>query len=432
VRPAAVRAVATRGEARSEETTYRVVLVRCPPEARRALRLAFVDLDLPSPGALPVVVWEEAEAEPARRIALRLRDAGAEVAIVTSWGGAHCQAHPAELAGDRCSVCGTAVCLRCRSEAGDRVLCPVHRHRLDRRQRRVRVRQLFSLFLLAVFLFKVAGDSLEARDAALNPPVDVGIFQFVPPGQAYHPLVQAMNSRRLVAGRPRGILAIKDWFDAEYQRYSGSRREYLQLHIQGPWAEAVAPPALAGPEDGPLALMWRSLTYTRYWKQLARARQLEPDAFSSRVFVIYTDADGDAAAHSRGSEKGRLAVVHISLDEANPAYAAVTLAHELAHTLGATDKYDPAEFSAAYPEGYVEPYVRPLYPQRYAEIMAVDRPLARGVEAEIRDFDQARVGHRTAAELRWISDEQAAYFYHQEGTDPLDRLQQAPEVEEGG
>ena len=382
------------------------------------------------PHSLPVVVFMTDDRRRAEEVAGPLREAGASVVVVSGWDGrGFCGAHGAEYAHASCGVCDAAICRRCQLESAGRPLCPEHQHARARRSRRLRVRQLFAIFLFAVFLFKIGDRVLADRMVALEPPVEVGVFQFVPPGLAQHPLVRGMNQTQTEGRRPRGLLAIKEWYDAEYRRYTGSNREYLTLKLQGPWFTDVAPPPLATPDDGPLALMWRSLNYSRYWRTLARSRGVDPDDFGARLYVIYERSGDDVASHSRGSEKGRVAVVHIALDEENPTYAAITLAHELGHVLGATDKYEPDTFHSAYPEGYVEPYVRPLYPQRYAELMAVDRPLNHDVEAEVRVFDRVRVGHRTAAEMHWISEAQADYFYQQEGADPLDRLAADIDVE---
>ena len=61
----------------------------------------------------------------------------------------------------------------------------------------------------------------------------------------------------------------------------------------------------------------------------------------------------------------------------------------------------------SYPEGFMEPFQNPLYPQRFAEIMAVD---------------ELRIGYRTAADLGWIADEEADRFYQPPETTPEDLL----------
>ena len=54
----------------------------------------------------------------------------------------------------------------------------------------------------------------------------------------------------------------------------------------------------------------------------------------------------------------------------------VIITHEFPHTLGATDKYDPATNQPVYPDGYANSDLQPLVPQRFAEIMAGRTPVS--------------------------------------------------------
>jgi hypothetical protein len=64
-----------------------------------------------------------------------------------------------------------------------------------------------------------------------------------------------------------------------------------------------------------------------------------------------------------------------------------------------------------------------MYPQRFAELMAVDIPVSRDTEREPSSFDQIRLGHRSAAEMGWISQDQADSFYRGLGTTPDQQLE---------
>jgi len=79
------------------------------------------------------------------------------------------------------------------------------------------------------------------------------------------------------------------------------------------------------------------------------------------------------------------------------------ITHELLHTFGATDKYDPATGLPRYPDGFAEPELVPRYPQRLAEIMAGKMPLT-STEADLpENLGQERVGPLTAREIGWAS-----------------------------
>jgi hypothetical protein len=79
----------------------------------------------------------------------------------------------------------------------------------------------------------------------------------------------------------------------------------------------------------------------------------------------------------------------------------VVIAHEILHTLGATDKYNVATLAPLYPMGYAEPYRAPRWPQEFAEIMAGRIPVsAQDFEMPV-SLDEVLVGDATAAEIHW-------------------------------
>ena len=79
----------------------------------------------------------------------------------------------------------------------------------------------------------------------------------------------------------------------------------------------------------------------------------------------------------------------------------IVIAHELLHTVGATDKYDLATEMPLYPAGFADPARTPLYPQDDAEIMAGRRALS-AQEAEMpASLRNVVVGPATAREIHW-------------------------------
>src|SRR4029077_17348814 len=79
----------------------------------------------------------------------------------------------------------------------------------------------------------------------------------------------------------------------------------------------------------------------------------------------------------------------------------VVIAHELLHTLGASDKYQPANDAPRFPDGFGDPTQVPLFPQRTAEIMAGRRMLSRDRWQQAETLDEVVVGPATALEIRW-------------------------------
>jgi hypothetical protein len=78
------------------------------------------------------------------------------------------------------------------------------------------------------------------------------------------------------------------------------------------------------------------------------------------------------------------------------------VAHELLHTLSATDKYDLSNGLPLYPIGYADPTQQPLHPQRRAELMGGRVPVHPN-KAEIpRDLNQTTMSELTAREIGWL------------------------------
>ena len=132
---------------------------------------------------------------------------------------------------------------------------------------------------------------------------------------------------------------------------------------------------------------WSARSNTRATSSTAADHGVNASRYTVKVYVVYGGSSYDMASHSRGSETGRVAVVYVSLDEPTPA----TLwppSLTRSDTLGAGDTYDPETSRAIHPEGFVEPFSKPLFPQNFAELMAVDVPISRTREMEVSTLDQ--------------------------------------------
>ena len=140
-----------------------------------------------------------------------------------------------------------------------------------------------------------------------------------------------------------------------------------------------------------LRLRWYAFRHTPFWGSIGKVR----------LFVLYHPLQFDVSLpHSLGLQKGLLGVVHVFASEQQRAQNNVVIAHELLHTLGATDKYDE-NGQPVYPKGFAEPYADPRYPQQTAEIMAGRIPISQS-EAEIpRDLSETEIGYVTASEIGW-------------------------------
>ena len=126
-----------------------------------------------------------------------------------------------------------------------------------------------------------------------------------------------------------------------------------------------------------------------------------------RIFVLYHDpASLPTVPDSHGLQKGLMGVVHGFAMKEMTGNNSIVIAHELMHTLGATDKYDFATGAPLYPSGFAEPDRNPCYPQPSAEIMAGRR---RAHDDRIRRCRQSaqrdRRPHHGKLEIRWTHPE---------------------------
>ncbi|HUJ52196.1 MAG TPA: hypothetical protein VLX08_01455 [Steroidobacteraceae bacterium] len=190
---------------------------------------------------------------------------------------------------------------------------------------------------------------------------------------------------------------IEDFFAREGHRY-GLQLElpvHLELYPQG----TALPPAL-DPAAGPLGTAWWSLKLRWF---AARASQVPGRAPPRiRMFVLYhAAATLTRAPDSHGLQKGLVAVVHAFADRAMNGSNDIVIAHELLHTVGASDKYDPSSGAPLFPGGYAAPEREPLYPQTEAEIMAGRLALTTEEWEMPPSLKRVVVGPQTAREIRW-------------------------------
>ncbi len=191
---------------------------------------------------------------------------------------------------------------------------------------------------------------------------------------------------------------VGDFVQAEARRYGVGVDE--PIHLQLYPTLALAPPAL-DPDAGLITRIVWSLRL-RYYRSRALATAFPRPQIA--LFLLYHDpAVSSRLPHSAGLQRGLTAVVHVFASRSQEAQNRIVMVHELLHTFGATDKYDLGTGLPNYPEGFADPQRVPRYPQRLAEIMAVEVPL-RAAEARMPDgLEDERVGPLTAREIGWVS-----------------------------
>lgn len=183
----------------------------------------------------------------------------------------------------------------------------------------------------------------------------------------------------------------------EAARYGVALGEPVRLRVSRAAPQLPPmPPADAGPfgiAAWSLRLRWWA------WRVAANDPLPPPDV---QVFALYHAPDGRGPVpDSLGLSKGLMAIAHLYAETNNEGRNQVVLVHELLHTLGASDKYDPTTGRPQVPAGLGDPGQSPLFPQEYAEIMAgrIAESARRATMPD--DLSRAIVGPATAREIGW-------------------------------
>lgn len=217
---------------------------------------------------------------------------------------------------------------------------------------------------------------------------------------ALHP-VNADASPRVAAYletlRPEQFEPLTEYFAAESQRHGLAMYQPFAIRL-GPQVVGIPPlpPRQASASD---AILW-SLRF-RWWAW--RHSPEMPVAPKIRLYLLYHDpVTTPRLSHSTALSKGRVGLVHVFGDAAADRQNQVIIAHELLHTVGATDKYDIATNQPYFPGGYADPDKQPRFPQVKAELMGGRIPLSDATSGIPHDLKATVVGPETAREIQWI------------------------------
>ncbi len=192
---------------------------------------------------------------------------------------------------------------------------------------------------------------------------------------------------------------------SDIDRFFEREADFYQLSTPTPFRVVLGPalrelpPEAPPPDANVLSIVFWGLKL-RYW-----AYRHTPDDESNlsrvRVFLHYHEAEeGKKLQHSLGLDKGLLSVVHVFAAASQQAQNNIVIAHELLHTVGASDKYG-GNGLPVFPDGYAEPERQPRYPQQRAEIMAGRIPLSSDKAVMAESLEQCIIGAKTAGEIDW-------------------------------
>jgi hypothetical protein len=250
-------------------------------------------------------------------------------------------------------------------------------------------RARITILLLVLAYVGVSAFTARARIASWERPVRVAVFTIAADDS---PATRA-HLESVDANAFSGVAA---FFTEEAARHGLPLAVPVEVRHAGRM-EAMPPPA---PVNGSRldAMLWSLRLRWWVWRH---AGDVSP-APQVRLFVLHHDpARVSTVPHSVGLSKGLVGVVHVFAHRAQASQNDIVLAHELLHTLGADDKYDPAANQPLFPDGYAEPGREPRHPQRFAEIMAGRTPLSASESEMPASLADVLIGERTAAEIGW-------------------------------
>jgi hypothetical protein len=194
--------------------------------------------------------------------------------------------------------------------------------------------------------------------------------------------------------------AIEKFFKDEAGAFGLALAEPVEVRLAPPLNEL---PPKAPADKSPLKTMWWSLKM-RYWSATVEDQYTGPPP-NIKMYVLYFDPDNTKRLdHSLGLEKGLIGVVNAFSAERLQEKNNVVIAHELLHTVGATDKYEPGTGHPLFPHGYAEPDKDPLYPQDFAEIMGGVVALSESEHKMPENLDRCMIGRKTATEINWVNE----------------------------
>ncbi len=249
------------------------------------------------------------------------------------------------------------------------------------------------IIVLLLLLFGVAGDAwlTQLRSTDWDEPLWVSVYPINADGSA-------ATAAYIDSLDDETFAPVAAFLSSEAERYELDIREPMELRLAAQVSERPPEPPANGQR---LAVMLWSLEM-RYWAWKTMRAYAGPPS-DIQVFVQYFDPqENDRVAHSLGLQKGLIGVVNAFASSRQAGQNNVVIAHELLHTVGASDKYDLSNTQPIYPHGYADPEQEPLYPQRYAEIMGGRIPVSE-TEAEMpMSLNRTLIGPETAAEINWL------------------------------
>ena len=251
----------------------------------------------------------------------------------------------------------------------------------------------FRIFVLLFVLLTVAMSAwlTQARSTDWNNSLWVKIYPINADGSD-------ASARAIERLKTEHFADIEAFVSREAERYGHQLDRPVRMELGQEVLEQ--PPEIDG-QTNVLGIMAWSLKM-RFWVASVTDDEIKPDV---RIFLRFHSPDRDMPLeNSVGIKKGMFGIVNAFAGRQNRGRNNVIIAHEFLHTLGASDKYDPASGQPVPPHGLADPDRSPLYPQERAEIMGGRIALAPDIAEIPKNLSYAIIGPETAREVRLLTD----------------------------
>jgi len=255
------------------------------------------------------------------------------------------------------------------------------------------LRKIFRYFrylvLLLILAFVVVHESrVKDRVASWDQTLQVRIFAIN--GDGSHATGKYIRALKLAKFSP-----VERFVNKEAKRYDipieAIKISYGGELESGPPQPPRQPSALAN-------ILW-SLHF-RAWA-LYQSYHNSKETLDINLFISYYDTSTTRSlGHSVGLQRGLIGLINGFASKNYNGSNNLVIAHELMHTMGASDKYDQSNLPI-HPGGFADPYQQPLYPQYRAEVMGGRIPVSDTRARIPQKLGQVVVGAYTAAEIGW-------------------------------
>ena len=242
------------------------------------------------------------------------------------------------------------------------------------------------LFLLSILIYVITNQAIAKYHArSWTNTLNVVIYPINGDGTE--------KSQKTIDNLQKGrFSSIENFVQKESQRYGVTLDRAISIKLA---PQVIKPPAIPDLNGGPLSAALWSLKM-RVWAWYENSYKGDIDI---RLFVEYYSQETKEAEISVGLAKGMMALVKNYTGEIFIERNNVIIAHEMLHTLGATDKYDPVTLMPVFPEGYVEPELGKGSKQNKCEIMAGRIPLSSEVSVVPKSLKNCIMSRGTSLEV---------------------------------